>query len=337
MTKTIAVVALAALAAGCAKSGITADEARNALPQAAALQIDTPEDAGERAGQAMQAMALGGEGARAAASFKPGYWSSSEYARWTYFTAWTVNGGAWWSLTLLRFVTIFPPTECDDSACTWGPWDEASSVEPGVKIKRWRLVVTKVDDGHFEYALSAQNLLEPAGYLPIVSGVAFPKDPWHGRGELTISFDNARQLPEPKEDYGVLSVRYDNEHALSLDATLVGARSAEDRTKLLNAAYAFDATGAGGELQVAFETRDDVSAIDRVALRSRWDATGAGRGDANVFLTEDPWTLDYKASECWDGRVGGFDLTFDTDPAAGAVESCPADFQSALYSDLVVP
>jgi hypothetical protein len=338
MTKTIAVVALAALAAGCTKTEkITADEARNALPQAAAIQIGTPADT---AAARAQALVIGAQtDAGAAPTFNPLWWSTSEYARWSYYTAWTVNGGAAWTLFVLRFVTIFPPTHCEESTCTWGPWEESSAdpQTPALKIKRWRLVVTKVDDGHFEYTLSAENMLDPQGYVSIVTGVAFPKDPWRGHGEFTINFDNARQLPEPKEDYGVLTIRYDNESGLAVDATLVGGRSAEDRTKILNAAYAFDATATGGELQVAFETRDDVSAIDRVSLRSRWDATGAGRGDAKVFLTEAPWTFNYEASECWDGRVGGFDLTYDTDPSFGAVESCPAAFQTALYSDLVVP
>jgi hypothetical protein len=339
MTKTIAVVALAALAAGCSKeTKITAQEARDALPSAEALQIDTPEDTAARAAQAIQAMAVGGQAEPAAAEFKPGFWSTSEYARWTYFTAWTVNGGAWWTLTLLRFVTIFPPTQCEEGSCTWGPWveDSANPMTPGLDIKRWRLVVTKVDEGHFTYVLSAENALDPQGFLPIVSGVAFPKNPWQGHGEFTIDFDNARRLPEPKEDYGVLTIAYDNESALSVDATLVGGRNVEDGSHI-NAAYAFDATAAGGELQVAFETRDDVSAIDRVSLRSRWDSTGAGRGDARIYLTDPPWTLTAEASECWDSRVGGFDLTYDTDPAFGSVEGCPAAFQAPLYSDLVVP
>jgi hypothetical protein len=333
MTKTIAVVALAALAAGCAKTGITPDEARQALPQAAALQIGTPEDTTDGAGaQALQAAAAGAQGELPAAAFNPGFWSSSEYARWTYFTAWTVNGGAWWTLTLLRFITIFPPTECDESTCTWGPWEEESAITQGLKIKRWRLVVTKVDEGHFEYALSAENMLEPAGYLPIVSGVAFPKDSWRGHGELTISFENGRLMPEPKDDYGVLSIRYDNESALAVDATIMDARSADDGT-LMNAAYSFDATAAGGELQVAFETREGNASS--VSLRSRWDATGAGRGDARLYTTDGTWTLTGSASECWDGRAGGFDLTYDTDPVLAG--TCPADFQTALYSDLVVP
>jgi hypothetical protein len=336
MTKTIAVIALAALAAGCSKeTKITAEEARNALPRAEALQIDTPADAADRAAaQALAAAGAGGQLEGAAASFNPGFSSSSEFARWTYFTAWTVNGGAWWTLTLLRFVTLFPPTACDDTTCTWGPWTEDSALTPGVAIKRWRLVVTKVDEGHFTYALSAENALSPAGFLPIVSGVAFPKNPWQGHGEFTIDFENARQLPEPKEDYGVLTIRYDNESALSVDATLVDARSAEDG-RLMNAAYAFDASATGGELQVAFETRE--GDLASVSLRSRWDATGAGRGDAKLYTTDGTWTLTGTASECWDDRVGGFDLTYDTDPAFGAVESCPAAFQAPLYSDLVVP
>jgi hypothetical protein len=329
MRKTIAAVALAAVAAGCSKGSITPDEARNALPRAEALQIGTPPDT---AAQSDSGQAAAAAMRTAGAQFDAGFTSSSEYARWTYFTAWTVNGGAWWTLTLLRFITIFPPTQCDDASCTWGPWEEESALTPGLEIKRWKLVVTKIDEGHFEYALSAENLLEPAGFLPIVSGVAFPKDPWHGHGELEVSFDNARRMPEPKNDYGVLSLRYSNEGALAVDATVTGARSAEDG-RLMNAAYSFDATAAGGELQVAFETQE--GNLTTASLRSRWDATGAGRGDAKLFTTDGTWELTGTASECWAGADGGFALTYDTDPEVPG--PCPAGLEAARYSDLVVP
>lgn len=337
MTKTIAVIAVAALAAGCSqKTRITAEEARDALPKAEALQIDTPADAAARTAQQAQALAMGQVAqASSVAEFDPGFGSSSEFARSTYYLAWTVNGGAWWTLTLVRFITLFPPTQCDESSCTWGPWEDASANNPQLKIKRWKLVVTKVEEAHFEYVLSAENLLASEGFLPIVSGVAYPKSPWQGHGEFTISFDNARRLPEPKEDYGALKISYDNENALVVNATMTGARSADTHV-LMNTAYEFRATDAGGELQIAFETREGNPLS--LSLRSRWEGTGAGRGDARLYTTDGNWTLTGTASECWAAPANHFAaLTYDTDPAFGAEADCPASFQTALYSDLVVP
>ncbi len=338
MRETIAAVAaLALLASGCSKEDITAEEARSAIPEASAIRIDTPKDSADAQASASAALVAEGE-----ASFDPSspVLAHSDYARWSYVTAWTVNGGAWWMLATVRFITLLPPTECSDDTCTWGPWDEASRSNPELKVKRWKLSVTKVAERRFEYELSAMNLVEAGPFLPIVTGVAEPDRPWRGKGELTVHFDNARQLPEAGNDYGTLSLAYDTTgQTRTVEATLVGGRD-EQHGNPLDAAYAFAATGEGGDLQVAFEGVDQAANPVGLSLHTRWDATGAGRGDAKVFAADSAgsWTFDYGASECWAGAAGGFALTYDTDPAVGEVTACAAAFQGEpQYSTLDVP
>lgn len=321
----IAALALAAAACGTSEHALTADEARRVLPRAEAAQLGTPTDTAQavRAGAAAQAVA------GAPAVLDPAFTSTSEYARTTYFTAWTVNGGVWWTLTLVRTIALYPPTACADDTCTWGPWDDTAAGTQTV-IKRWRLVVKKVSDGQYAYALSAQNAVTGGGWLDILTGTAYP-GAGGGHGEFTLSFDNARQLPDPKDDHGVLTVHYDAA-ASTVQATFVGARDAATGT-LMNAAYDFASSGAGGSLSIALERRE--GAPSAISLHSRWDATGAGRGDAQGHATDGSWSVTYGASECWDGA---FALTWDTDPAFGDPTACPAAFQGEpQYAQLAVP
>ncbi|WP_242355020.1 hypothetical protein [Anaeromyxobacter sp. SG64] len=337
MRKTIAALSLAVLASACGKQDITPDEARSAVPESSAIRIDTPKDSADASSPSSPAALT----ATAEATFDARFpaLTTSDYARWSYVTAWTVNGGAWWTLATLRLVTLLPPTACSGDTCTWGPWDEESKVQVGLKVKRWQLVVTKVEEGKFTYELSAMNLLVPGPFLSIVSGVAEPAGPGRGKGQLTVSFDNARQLPESEQRYGTLTIQYDTTAEARVDAQLAGGRD-EQNGNPLDAAYAFVATGAGGDLQVAFRGQDPAANPVNLSLHARWDGTGAGRGDARVFAEDvnGSWTFDYGASECWAGKAGAFALTYDTDPAFGDVSACASAFQGEpQYSTLGLP
>ena len=70
---------------------------------------------------------------------------------------------------------------------------------------------------------------------------------------------------------------------------------------------------------------DDGAAAEDVLVRSRWDATGAGRGDAFFSGGDVPVDVgEVTASECWDG---GFGRTWYEDsigfaPTEGDASSC---------------
>ena len=313
MTKIASLLAAAALLAACGNP-IDPKEVRDVLPKADAIQIATP-DATTPAG----ALTVGQDGA-------PAY--GSEYAHKSYWMAVTVNVGVWWTLKLVETITLFPAT-CSDDACTWGPWHDQNNY--------WKLVVSRSGDG-YEYELLGQKGSEPQGpFVPVVSGIAFPgQDRQHGHGSFTVDFDAEAALDHgalwAQDSFGTIDVAYDNRAGLQIDATVLGGRG-EDDGRLLNAVYAFDATGGnGGELQVALRTLEGVP--QNLSLRTRWNAEGAGRGDAQYFSTDGSWTLEYEASECWSGAPT-FALAYDSDPAFGEESSCA--YAPAFYSDVAVP
>jgi hypothetical protein len=320
MKKTCALLAAAALLAACGETKIDPEAVRAALPAPDAIQIGTP---------GADATASGGTG-RAALAGEPVY--GSGYALTSYWTAVTVNVGVWWSLTLVRVVTAFPPTSCDEASCTWGPWED----DQGLNV--WRLVVTRAGDDGYAWTLAGQPGSRPeAGFTTLMSGVAYPgpgRD--RGHGTFAIDFDAEAGLDHgalwEQEDFGQLSVAYDNRTALSVDATLLGGKSDDPADPVfMNAAYSFDAAGPGGELQLALETLE--ATPRELSLHTRWDPTGAGRGDARFASGG----LTYQASECWGGAPASFALVYasHTDPVYGAESACA--FPSAVYADVTLP
>lgn len=318
LTRLTAAAALAL--AACQAEEDRATAYRDALPRSATIQVGAP--AGADATAALAATAHASTAAAADAAV-PTY--HSEYAATSYWAAVTFNVGVFWTLELVRIITLYPPTTCDDAACTWGPW-------PGDdRLVVWKLHVVR-NAGAYDWVLSARPASDAqAAFVELLSGHAVPgADRDHGSGTFTVDFDAQDRLPHPagwvKEDHGQLAVVYDHRAALHLEATFTGARNDDPRRldHVMNAAYVFDATGAGGELQLAF---NDVTATETMALRTRWNALGAGRGDAhaNVANPSGPGRLDSFASECWAGQAAGFVKIYDTDPAYDAGVACAFD------------
>jgi hypothetical protein len=321
MTKLTSLTAAAALALSACQAAHEepAGRFRDALPRSTQVQVGTPAASSSAAASSIAATL----DAQSVTSGAPAY--QSEYAATSYWAAVTFNVGVWWTLTLVHAITLYPPTACDDVSCTWGPWPS----DDGLVL--WKLHVARVS-GAYDWVLSGQPVADPrAAFVQLLAGHAVPGvDRDHSSGTLTIDFDAQDRIPHPagwvKKDHGQLAVTYDSTAGLHLAATFTGAHNS-DPTRLdhvMNAAYAFDTAGAGGQLQLAF---DDVTADENMALRTRWNALGAGRGDAhaNVPNPSGPGRLDYYASECWAGEAAGFVKIYDTDPAYDAGVACAFD------------
>ncbi|HSD21352.1 MAG TPA: hypothetical protein VLC54_15005 [Anaeromyxobacter sp.] len=315
MRKTLAVAA--ALLAACeAQVQTDAESFRSALPEESAIRIATPAPAPSATASAAEVIA-------AAPAF------GSEYARVTFWTASTVNSGIAWSLARLRLVVSSTPTTCDALTCTWGPWTDRES------LNEWRLVARQ-DGAGWAYALDARpGSPAVAEFAPIVAGVAYPgAQPGRGKGSFLVDFDAAASLEHGadwlQEDFGRVEVRYDAS-ATSVDAIARGVRSRDPEDPVfMDAAYAYRATAAGGELQLALETLEE--SPRNLSLRSRWDASGAGRGDARWISAG----LEYVASECWSGAASGFALVYDSDGVPADEGACGV-FVPALPATVTLP
>jgi hypothetical protein len=326
--KRLTFVAAALTIAACADEKDPAQQYRDALPKSAAVQIGVPK--GEGVAGAVGAGVVAGDRSSALGQ-TPSY--GSEYASMSYWTAATVNLGVWWTLELVKFITAFPPSACDDASCTWGPWLGDNG------LNYYKLHVTKVA-GAFDWTLSGQSAA--AGTQPwadLIAGHAVPgRDRDHGSGAFDAYYDHFDFLQHAttswKQDYGTLAVSYDNNAGLFVHAEVVGAHNddPERLENLMNAAYQFDQTGTDGDLQIAFR---DVTVGDQVTLHTRWKRhDGAGRGDVH-YLPSGGSGVD--ASECWNGQDATIPWAevYDTKIAFGLEANCV--FTPAAYATIQLP
>ncbi len=314
----------ALLVAACSTETDPAQKYRDALPKAQAVQLGTPQSDGLPAGALSVARQPLGD------TSSP----QSEYATMSYYLALSMNGGVVWTLAIVKFVTAFPPTTCDDASCTWGPWIDDQG------LNRYELVVTK-QGAAYGWALAAQPGSDPAAaFVNVIAGTAYPVDSDHGSGTFTIDFDAQDALDHgslwQKEDYGQLVVNYDNTRNPTIGATFLGAYDKDPANPhFVNAAYSFEAAVSGGQLQIAAENLDTTEII---TLRTRWSAGGAGRSDAHY--TGAGGSPNYFASECWAGRALDFAEVYDSKfPGIPALsdESMCLPFVPAQYADIALP
>ena len=330
MTRRTTWVAAALTIAACAAEKDPAQQYRDAMPKAAAVQIGVPK--GEGVPGALTAGAVA-EGRSPALGQSPSY--GSEYAAMSYWTAVTVNAGVWWTLELVKLITSFPPSgPCDDHSCTWGPWLGDNG------LNYYKLHVTRANVA-YDWTLSGQSAA--AGTQPwtdLLVGHAVPgRDANHGSGSFEADYDHFDYLQHAtttwKQDYGTLAVTYDNDAGLVIQATVVGGHN-DDPSRLgnvMNAAYLFDQTGTDGDLQLAFA---DVTAGDQATLRTRWKRhDGAGRGDVHYVPVGGGGGVN--ASECWNGQDATipWQEVYDTKISFGAEANCV--FAPAAYATIQLP
>lgn len=329
----LAALSAALLATACGQQ-LDPAAIRAALPSAEVVKIDAPNPTGGAA-----AMPPGLQGRQAAVASAGG---PAPFAVTSYLFATAVNSGVFWTLAPIAWLTqVVPPTSCTDAACTWGPFSGEQD------LNSWMLVVTRSGDA-YDYALSGAPK-SPAGspFVPVLSGRAFPGVVEHrGHGTFTVDFDEvwaglAHPAGEVQQDFGSLTVAYDARTSLHLDVSFLGGRNNElpgadpAAPNRVNAVYAFDASAVGGDLQLGFRPLPpylDGVVEQTTSLHTRWDATGAGRGD---FLATRPGDTVVGFSQCWDGPPA-YTMIFDgssqtlTDPSGCA-------FPSAAPITITVP
>jgi len=325
MKKLSSLIAAALLLAACGASEDPANQYRDAMPKAGAVQVGTPQTEGTAGALSVATGALGDSSA-----------TQSEYAIMSRNLARTFNGGVALTLRLVQYITTFRPTSCDDASCTWGPWVDDDG------LNRWKLTVEKVADGEYDYVLAGQPGSNPAAaWVSLITGTAHPVDRDHGSGTFTIDFEAQTALDHgplwQQHDFGHLDVVYDNTHDVSIAATFLDAVDSEsdpDHPHHLNAAYSFQHAASGGTLQIAFE---NLVSSETVSMRTRWSPSGAGRADVVYDPDGAGATAAVTASECWAGAAQDYAEVYDSKYPDIGPESACSPFSSFEPADVTLP
>lgn len=205
------------------------------------------------------------------------------------------NGGAASVLVLIHTIVEFPVTAVNGNVYTWGPWS-GDALDPAV----YKLDVTANADGTFDYDLSAHAKSDAtAHFLSVIDGHADPRPgELQGNGTFLLDFDAARTVNpvDNANNKGQVNVTYD----LAAKHLELGIMTTDASGAPVAADYSYDETADGGG-DMTFDVLANVGgtvANEDATIRSRWLATGAGRGDARI-AGGDLGAQQAIASECW--------------------------------------
>ena len=231
----------------------------------------------------------------------------------------TLNGGTGWVLVLIHAIVQYPVTSINGNVYTWGPWSDA--LDPA----EYKLDVTANGDGTYDYQLSGRNkTVSGSQFEVVIDGYADPRaGDLKGNGDFSLDFDAGRRVnPVDSGDAkGKITVQYD----LSARHLDMLAQAPDDNGNPAMFEYAYNETLDGGGDMVFNVTADGggTALPENIVIRSRWQADGAGRGDARL-AGGDLGTAQAIASECWSSL---FRRVYYTDnanfePTEGDVAAC---------------
>ena len=312
------------------------DEFKDGVPSSDTVQLKVPDQTSTTQGQLSAGDSVTVRGALLG--------QTADLYRTTREVTVVINGGTLAVLGLVHTIVQFPPTSIGADSAVWGPHSEPLSPNA------WRLTVTRVAAGSFDYVLAAKpKQAADTVFISILSGhhnvVAGP----HGRvieglgdGTLTVDWDAEQTLPEHDNIVGKADFTYARASftsTASIGVVFTGVKDAGS-TELYNANYQYAATpGAGGDFQYAAH-RDVLpgpgptgTAKELFSIHSRWLETGAGRADVQITGGDSP-TPTPTQNECWDASFASTFKSTNYDPTQSWGMESTCVFASASYSSL---
>jgi hypothetical protein len=315
---------MAAIAlAGCSmKSGDDVAEFREAIPAQGSVELDAP-------GSTTSGDMGAASGSRGLLDADP---AGGEPAFWYAFTRNVRDGvnlvtGA--VLVSVWFVVHTEPSEFDENHAVWGPY-EGDALDPA----RFRLLVKRIGEHHFEYILEGQakSGLASAPYLPVLSGDGYSRrSELHGDGAFEIDLGNARILDPSRHEGESGSVRIEHDLPASigrkqdpLPRVITASLLPESPEFLVITSVAHE--DHTGELRVQGSVDvegSESAALESVDIKSRWRPTGAGRADIGLS-GGDRATQSVTAVECWgtDFSQVYYSDSVDHQPTVGNESDC---------------
>jgi hypothetical protein len=253
----------------------------------------------------------------------------------------TVNLGVGLVLGLVKAITSHRPTSISGDTAVWGPHTEALSPNT------WKLSVTEIAPGTYSYQLEGKPKTAPdSAYVIVLSGEHTPSVDANGApmehfgaGKFLLDWDAAQTLPEHGAEVGQAAVTYSRLEPganVTIDVDFTQIRN--EAGNLVDASYRFlKIPGQGGQFEFSTD-KDQVNtstALEHLAIKSRWLSTGAGRSD--VMASGGDLSSPATANECWDSAFSSqyMATSWSTDPAYNyGTEATDCAFPSAEYSNL---
>jgi hypothetical protein len=186
---------------------------------------------------------------------------------------------------IINYVRSFPPSERNLNERVWGPFPAERDPAFELRVRIQRASVSDAPGFLFTYQIEFHRHGDAtAGWFPLVTG-RFAPNPGgarRGSGELHVTLKDARTQGYPVPEWGqvelldIIHQRLDYPHTVKM--TITNVPIAEVPTAEFQ--HSENADGSG-EVSFVFRPRDNVW-VQAIAIRARWLASAAGRGDARV-------------------------------------------------------
>lgn len=318
---------------GCGSSKATVSDFRSGVPSSASVSLSVPTSSTAVQTSPTQPMLQTGTTQQALQG------DPASLYQLTRAVTVGVNLGTVTVLGLIRAITDQTPTSFDGNTAVWGPYTASHSPNT------WRLTLMKSGDHTYSYALEGKDKNAPdSSYLVVLSGTHTPALDASGRperdfgsGTFLIDWDKAQQLPEHDDNVGTAAFTYARpslQDTAHIDVAFRGTlRLFTPGTT--DADYHWDETpGQGGNFTFTTQTnvdRDANNTLEDLAIKSRWQAGGAGRSDVKATGGDLPSPA--TVNECWNASFQSTYLNESFDASAGyGTEATDCVFTSADYA-----
>jgi len=279
--------------------------------------------------------------------------ANSEFYVHTYRISRFLNAHVVGLLKTIRDITRNEPTSEEGNTRIWGPHTPG-----GLEPLTYRLVVEKLGENVFALDLQGRprRSTDDADFKSLIDGQITGSGQQDGRakGDLVLHFDTASSLNPAVPERGEIQINFDAIAQPRTVAVDFVQFSGADEGAPADATYRYSENeDSSGDFLFAIhanihKAEENRPGLETMALRSRWVASGAGRGDVTITGEEVAAQLteagiaaaSVQATECWGED---FNVSFqDTNPAElresihplqGDAASCAvttADYPSAI-------
>jgi hypothetical protein len=266
---------------GCVVNVDDGEKFREPIPESSQVRLALPGSSGT--GAAEETLAYG----------------AGERAKFYEFTRALADGVDGVTRSILGSIWIVVhtrPTTVSGHEATWGPGSD-NALSPVV----WRLKVTEVSPGVFDYQLDGRPKGSNAesDYLAVLQGRGYGRShAEHRNGWFLVDNDAAHELdPARAHDRGTTKIT----HTLrSWPATIAVELRPTPAPNWTDITVTHEPDGAGAVDVSAFTDIEDTNKdgkLEDVIMHNRWAKTGAGRADVQISGGSVPMLV--KATECW--------------------------------------
>jgi hypothetical protein len=226
-------------------------------------------------------------------------------------------------------IRAYEPTSRGPGSRTWGPIPDDK--QPGWQ---WRFVMTRLSDGSFDYEFDLEPVGAADAWLTFITG-SFAPSPGVRRGVGSFTLDTTPlrnagfPFDVPTGRIDTLTVSYSTKDFPTSETmdlvTFPGYPTDVTTTNAFHVEYGAQSDGSGAlKFTMTGNLVTVTSAIEVVAVTSRWLADGSGRGDLTVQQGDGAGMMQ---SECWNSS---FVATYNSKPWGTLAENlgdpslCPA-------------